>query len=242
MIKIFRNIRQKLLKENKTIGYLKYAIGEIILVVIGILIALQINNWNEKRKDTLKEKSVLAAIHEEFLQNRKQLDSVISYHKKSFHACEKLIKLFPIDIEKDNLDSISSYLNKVFYTWTFNPSQGSVNSIISTSSFDIIRNKELRDLLISWPDMVADFQENEIQARQTIYNEFDPFFSKNLDYNFNFKDKRNHLEALSSLEFEYLIRLRYDNLNDVVGKSGSFPIVTKSLDDIIRLSQNFKDL
>ena len=51
MIKFFRNIRQNLLIENKTGKYLKYAIGEIFLVVIGILIALQINNWNEDRKN-----------------------------------------------------------------------------------------------------------------------------------------------------------------------------------------------
>lgn len=50
MIKLFRNIRQNLLNEGKTTKYFKYAIGEIILVVIGILIALQINNWNEVRK------------------------------------------------------------------------------------------------------------------------------------------------------------------------------------------------
>ena len=50
MIKFFRKIRQNLLMENKTGKYLKYAIGEIILVVIGILIALQINNWNENKK------------------------------------------------------------------------------------------------------------------------------------------------------------------------------------------------
>ena len=55
MIKFFRKIRQNLLVENKTGKYLKYAIGEIVLVVIGILIALQINNWNENRKDNFVE-------------------------------------------------------------------------------------------------------------------------------------------------------------------------------------------
>ena len=60
MIKFFRRIRQKLLSENKFSKYLFYAIGEIILVVIGILIALQINNWNENRKE-LKHQNFLFA-------------------------------------------------------------------------------------------------------------------------------------------------------------------------------------
>ena len=57
MIKFFRKIRQKLLAENKISKYLIYAFGEIILVVIGILIALQINNWNEGRKDQIRLKN-----------------------------------------------------------------------------------------------------------------------------------------------------------------------------------------
>ena len=65
MIKLFRNIRQNLIMENKTGKYLKYAIGEIILVVIGILIALQINNWNEVRKNDEKEALLIKNIIED---------------------------------------------------------------------------------------------------------------------------------------------------------------------------------
>ena len=62
MIKFFRKVRQKLLSENKFSKYLLYAIGEIILVVIGILIALQINIWNEQRKDRIEEANILRDI------------------------------------------------------------------------------------------------------------------------------------------------------------------------------------
>jgi hypothetical protein len=55
MIKLFRKIRQDLLSKGKTGKYLKYAIGEIILVMIGILLALQVNNRNDARKDSIKE-------------------------------------------------------------------------------------------------------------------------------------------------------------------------------------------
>ena len=56
--------------------YLKYAIGEIVLVVIGILIALQINNWNESRKSDLQEQSALNNIHRDFIKNKELLDEV----------------------------------------------------------------------------------------------------------------------------------------------------------------------
>ena len=70
MIKFFRKIRFDLLGKNKTGKYFKYAIGEIVLVVIGILIALQINNWNEVRKTNNKEQVLLIALRQEFNQNQ----------------------------------------------------------------------------------------------------------------------------------------------------------------------------
>ena len=66
MIKFFRKIRQNLLMENKTGKYFKYAIGEIILVVIGILIALQINNWNRNRKIKFQETVYLQDLKNDF--------------------------------------------------------------------------------------------------------------------------------------------------------------------------------
>ena len=62
MIKFFRNIRKTLIEKGKTTNYLKYAIGEIVLVVIGILIALQINNWNEHNNLSKKEVALLINI------------------------------------------------------------------------------------------------------------------------------------------------------------------------------------
>ncbi|MBN4047048.1 hypothetical protein JYU05_00720 [bacterium AH-315-P13] len=80
MIKFFRIIRKELMEQNKTSKYLKYAIGEILLVVIGILIALSINNWNESRKLHLADI--------EFLKNLKtelSLDTIaLSKKKMSF--------------------------------------------------------------------------------------------------------------------------------------------------------------
>ncbi len=79
MIKFFRKIRQNLLMENKTGKYMKYAIGEIILVVIGILIALQINNWNEHRKLSNEIQNIFTAFENELEKNIESCNSLISH-------------------------------------------------------------------------------------------------------------------------------------------------------------------
>jgi len=78
MIKFFRQIRQKLLRENRFSRYLLYAIGEILLVVIGILIALQINTWNEDRKNLEKENYYLNSIKSSIKLSQSELDRVIT--------------------------------------------------------------------------------------------------------------------------------------------------------------------
>ena len=236
MIRIFRRLRQPKHPEKRLGKYVVYALGEIFLVVVGILIALQINNWNEERIERRKERAFLDALHQEFLLNRAQLDTVTSYHLRGLNSCNKLIALFPIDTEKANLDSISGYLKDFIYTWTFNPSQGTINAIVSTSSFEVIRDRELREILISWPDLVFDLQEDENEARAYYKSAIDPYLSKHFEYNFDFSDPRNDLKALESLEFEYLIRLRRDLLNDILISQGVMEQVGRNLDRVIELT------
>ena len=85
MIKFFRKFRQNLLSEGKTGKYLKYAIGEIILVVIGILIALQINNWNEDRKSEAKKQDYYVQLLDDLNNDIVSVQNTIkefSYHQK----------------------------------------------------------------------------------------------------------------------------------------------------------------
>ena len=81
MIKFFRRIRQSLIREGKTMQYLKYALGEIVLVVIGILIALQINNWNEQQKLTAKRNEILIGMTKDLAQDIASHDRMIGFYK-----------------------------------------------------------------------------------------------------------------------------------------------------------------
>ena len=82
MIKIFRKIRYDLMEKNKTGKYIKYAIGEIALVVIGILIALQINNWNEKRLQKQTLKNIYTIIAEDLKNDIADINLILKYKKE----------------------------------------------------------------------------------------------------------------------------------------------------------------
>lgn len=239
MIKFFRKIRYDLMNQNKTAKYFKYAIGEIVLVVIGILIALQINTWNQNRIKANKEITVLANIHKEFKESKIQLGTVLKSHQLVQSSCSKIMNLFPITSKPEPavLDSLSKYLLDSYGGYTFNPSQSSINALINTSSFDIISDENLRVLLISWNDLVEDFQEEELYSREYTWNQYDPYLSKHFDWDFNFKDSRNNLEVLQSLEFEFKVKSRHSMVDQILTISGELKILKETLDKIIELSE-----
>ena len=91
MIKFFRKIRYNLMEQNKTAKYLKYAIGEIILVVIGILIALQINNWNENRKSDIFENEILTQIRANLIKDKSVLADYINNAELATASIDKIL-------------------------------------------------------------------------------------------------------------------------------------------------------
>ena len=107
MIKFFRKIRQKMLTENKFGKYLLYAIGEIILVVIGILIALQINNWNELKKERKNEIIILNEIRDNLLFDLVDFESNITTFQNKVTACKSILKILESNIEYN--DSIGYF-------------------------------------------------------------------------------------------------------------------------------------
>ena len=113
--------------------YFKYAIGEIILVVIGILIAIQLNEWRLDSSNNKQKQIVLKALQLEFEANLKQLDTVLFYIgkvKEYYPLANAMIKNPYGDISKSDVGDLIENLG---YTWTFNPSNGA--SGISSQSF-----------------------------------------------------------------------------------------------------------
>ena len=132
--------------------YFKYAIGEIILVVIGILIALQINNWNENRKDRQKEKNYITNFQRDLkaqlvILNRSsqgELSSLknLSNAQESFHQHNKFI------VNTKNLSEISAINDR----FTFNIIDTALEEIKSSGNLDIIQNRTVKDSLLKFYD------------------------------------------------------------------------------------------
>ena len=245
MIPFFRKIRKKLADDNKPIKYLRYAIGEIVLVVIGILIALSINNWNQNRINKHHEKLILKELHKEFISNKIQLDTVLFFNRRSFQSIKYVRSKLPIDIKKANLDSLSFHLYYSGFTYTFNPSEGVTNALMNSSTFNLVSNDELRQLLISWGDVVSDYQEEEVNALNNYTIHLKPFEKKYFYWGEDdqwLNDPRVDLTILESLEFDNYVMDRYSDLKNILeNSSGELENVEKTINRIIELSKSKAD-
>ncbi|OIP46725.1 MAG: hypothetical protein COZ16_00915 [Flavobacteriaceae bacterium CG_4_10_14_3_um_filter_31_253] len=186
MIKFFRKIRQKLIEQQKVRSYFLYAIGEIILVVIGILIALQINNWNEIRKLNKTEKEFLSNIYNDLVIDSTQF----TYYLETFKSVEKLhFQLYQIGINNEVLDSINepALIRRSLYFKQL------IDKDFKENAFSI-SNTKVRKELITYTKLVADMETSYTQElEQIISDDIRPFLGKHKLYNtknlFKLKDK-----------------------------------------------------
>ena len=177
MIKFFRNIRKKLLAEGNTIKYLKYAIGEIVLVVIGILIALQINNWNEDRLEQREETKLLENLKIDFKQTIIEFNEMNSNRQIILSANYELTKLNAND-EFLNTKKIDTLIGFTFIVPTFNGKSGSLMVLLNSGKINILKNEALKKLLFSWPSEVEDMTEGEIDSKKLTLESYLPIVRK----------------------------------------------------------------
>ncbi|MDG1277837.1 MAG: DUF6090 family protein [Algoriphagus sp.] len=177
MISFFRKIRQKLLQQNQVTRYLVYALGEIVLVVIGILIALQVNNWNIERNDRIAEKNALQDLKEEFSDQAKKLANAQKRRELSIDFFSRKLNY----MKSGMLDSLIVYhpiLN--LGNTTLNAPNGVINSLISSGQINLISNDSLKYRLASWSEAVEDVREEEDNHFRFVGTEFLPYLERNL--------------------------------------------------------------
>ncbi len=238
MIQFFRKIRQQLLTENKIGKYLTYASGEIALVMIGILLALQVNNWNEDRKNTITEKETLASLRSDLTSALLQLDIKLDQNKN--YRTKDSILLDIINFKKDvGQDSLQQLALGHIWSPGFDPELGTLNEILNTGKMEIIKDKTLRKHISSWNkymDELMEVDENlkhlDLQVKKPIYYKYLPiknFMSKYMNQrresNYEFPNSNfiwNSESLLAKKEFENMLAdymiyssIQYERMGDI---------------------------
>jgi len=217
MIKFFRHIRQNLLMENKRRKYFKYAIGEIVLVVIGILIALQINTWNETRKEKQEEISILQNLHDEFTENKKLLKATQIGTKATKQAGFEIMNLIgkpETIIKQHNPDSLIFFMLEFS---SFRPSENTINDLIQSGRLKLLKNKKLKVLLYQWQSDLKDLDVSFKRVELKIDDELVPYLSKH--YSLKDIDKYGELKwkentSIQINKFEIFHEIEFENITD----------------------------
>jgi hypothetical protein len=207
MIKFFRSIRKKLIEQGKTANYLKYAIGEIVLVVIGILIALSINNWNQERIQNSKSQELLKGI-------RKDLDKDITTLIRMINHYENRMSFFERHLPSDDFSNLpTDTLEKIIdgYAGSFYHTTQSYEKVKNLGISQICSDSSLSERIDNYYSRSLEFTKIIVQHDQnkTIKDaEFwaNDQFGVEIDYQLNMKipilqeslERRKNLIALIS--------------------------------------------
>ncbi|MBN4084870.1 hypothetical protein JYT89_00850 [Flavobacteriaceae bacterium AH-315-B10] len=164
-----------MIKENKVSKYMLYAIGEILLVVIGIVIALQINNWNENRKKNIEDTKALISLNNEIIKNQEELTATIEDHKFVFEKVDELSKLMhpnPKEIEIAKLDTL---MYAMINLPKFNP----ITTILSSDKIEGIKDEKLKNKIASWKYVYDNYEYSIKITYDLYYNYIYEFLSEN---------------------------------------------------------------
>jgi len=223
MIKFFRKIRQNMIKENRVSKYMLYAIGEIVLVVIGILIALQINNWNEEKKINKSIEDHLTILKQNLNEDYAQLIDLNQKMIDNFNYSDSLMMqmktLIPVD------ENTTKYLGKLQLEYQFRPNTNAMETMTQSNEIPFLKT-ELQTAILDYYALIKSAQEREqisntqIQSKYEIYinSNYPLIFQRNSKWDFiksYYKDDPRPLTLLNTENFladktlEALITSRY---------------------------------
>jgi hypothetical protein len=237
------------LTENKFSKYLLYAIGEISLVMIGILLALQVSNWNHLRIESAKEQMFLKNLQTDFKNNLIEYNLVNNRGLEAYHASVNLLDIIKNDspIEPSKIEAlIDLIINKI---QSLDLVSGTIDEIINTGSLNIIKDAELRKRLSNWSFHLADTRDDIVIMNGYLFDFFIPSLTnktilRNTSVPTHFEDnfdlpkismsgfKIDYNKTIRTLEFENQV---YNNTLNYMYTLNSYKIIEVYLIDTLKL-------
>jgi len=231
-MKIFRKIHQRIVVKNRPLEpagrfsmYFKYALGEVFIVVIGVLVAFALNSWWNNVKEGQTRKIILSNLLDEMEYNNHELQQTLRIDEfvlRNTEALEEILQNTPKGEQVAVADTIiSSFITAA----TKNPSNGSLNSILSSGKIDYINNNELITSIITWNNKLDDATEDEQTAFNFIENQFLPAMRDQVDLSDIFNNSGKMVGYIvtgdkNQLSLEFLtgtiVLLNSNSLNNLV--------------------------
>jgi len=244
MIPFFRKIRQKMLTENKLSKYLLYATGEVVLVVIGILIALQVNNWNESKKISRQEIALIENLRSEFKVNLENLEEVKAQNQIIYNSTNELKNLIGQEtsiINEHNVDSL--LLNAILIT-NYQPNQFVLSQLKTGERLDIIKSEKLKKLLYEWDKALNGKTEAFNMLNTYFMNSLIPFLDentsiRNVDFygNYGWSNKTplkyNSTNMFQMIQFDNRLENHIWNVNSFGNKIDTLITIAKKIEEEI---------
>ncbi len=205
MIKIFKKIRYDLMEKNKSGKYLKYAIGEIILVMIGILLALQVNNWNEKRKAKVNERALYSRMIMDLKMDENRINTSIDYYKNDLEFLNNIYLETQGISKKDSIIDFSTLrAGRIFdliitANYSKNTKEISNQKIVESFNQYFTLEHHVHDAF----EWIYTFKEDLLKpylAKHGINNAKELFKNRQLDY---YKLREKNILSYSKLKEQY---------------------------------------
>ena len=227
------------METGKTGRYFKYAIGEIILVVIGILIALSLNNWKEDLDNRGEESRILSGLKQEFEINLAEVSRNIKLNTLTKESTVDLIHLMRTENPFENYRYVDSLLNAVYMFGSFDAQTGLIDEVISSGKMSIISDTELRNRLTSVSGLLDNLEEDYIIRSNYYMDHIITYLSKyislaNQDQYMDFSSWSDTYETIELSEspfkqkYEEIDLLHFENLFVTHKLNNDFVILDES--------------
>jgi len=233
MIRFFRTLRQRLLAENKVTRYMAYAVGEIVLVVIGILLALQVNNWNEERKLDKERIAILKNLKIDLVNDIENYKMNIVRLEQRQEIANEVLEIFENIPKKIDSSEIARKLLILGYIEEHNPSFATYNEIQGSGKLGLLESNDLKTELANYRSTFENFRlignnwNEDIKDYERIIS---GYFSGNIPLqNHDFLDNRSQQNA--DLRFNLL---EMSENHDLISRIRHITYFTKIQIDIKR--------
>ncbi len=224
MLRLFRQIRKKLFAEGKVSRYLGYALGEIVLIVAGIMIALQISDANEARKNRLEEQEILHGLQREYSRYFEYLEESLESYQVKISAMSDILKAIEFGGWLSEERTIDEAIDRLLGPPTWDSGGGVRDALVQGGRLELISNRDLREKLSNWPRFYEEVRDDQHLGRDIVMQDIIPYFNSNgidlggplkgwTEWPFEYEpwasDKQIVKQILSDPKFKSLVQVRY---------------------------------